>query len=450
MINILIFGMGKIYNKYKLKIKPNINVIGILDNNETVIGKIVDNVRVYNPEQVQNLEYDKILLLSAYCEDMRHQLLSLGVENARIEDYFEAYDLLMFDDNKIYGEVKTEKNIMVFSHSLRTTGAQNALFTLVKQLKLKNESLLVVSLEDGVQREWYLELGVPILITENITESNEVLMQLLAKTEKVIVNTLWMYRSILLSERFNKKMFWWIHETATIHDISLETFQYIKDMKNCIILSTSELIEENLNLLYGSPLNMKRLCYGLEEYYIEHQNNDVRNCITFACIGGISLIKGQDIFIRAVDKLNDSVKNKARFWIIGSGKFDDETTELIDKNNMKFLGEIDNKLISKVYEKIDVVVCCSRKDNVPIVVSEACMNGLVSIVSDSVGTAKIMDDNKNVLLYPCGNVDLLSSKIEWVINNYDKARKIGEASRTIYDKYFSMKKFVASINDLGL
>ena len=78
------------------------------------------------------------------------------------------------------------------------------------------------------------------------------------------------------------------------------------------------------------------------------------------------------------------------------------------------------------------------------------MNGLVSIVSDSVGTAKIMDDNKNVLLYPCGNVDLLSSKIEWVINNYDKARKIGEASRTIYDKYFSMKKFVASINDLGL
>ena len=83
MVNIIIFGIGKMYEVRKSFFEENrdrINIVAFLDNNPEFQGKQKDGVAVYAPEKIEGLNYDCVLLLSKqYMKEMKDQLLSLGV-----------------------------------------------------------------------------------------------------------------------------------------------------------------------------------------------------------------------------------------------------------------------------------------------------------------------------------------------------------------------------------
>lgn len=78
-MKICIFGTGKIYNRYKDRLKSNVEIVCLIDNNKDKIGTYIDGIRVVSPNMLKNLEYDYICILSVYEEDMRKQLRDLGV-----------------------------------------------------------------------------------------------------------------------------------------------------------------------------------------------------------------------------------------------------------------------------------------------------------------------------------------------------------------------------------
>ena len=61
-MKIIIFGTGQMYRENRDCISYNDEIIGFLDNNQKLWGIKVDGKIVYNPGEILNIEFDKIIL----------------------------------------------------------------------------------------------------------------------------------------------------------------------------------------------------------------------------------------------------------------------------------------------------------------------------------------------------------------------------------------------------
>ena len=82
-MKILLFGTGDYYNRCK-KWFENQEVLALLDNSEQKQYTMIDGLKVLPPAEGVVLKYDIIVILSFYVEQMKRQLISLGVKPEKI------------------------------------------------------------------------------------------------------------------------------------------------------------------------------------------------------------------------------------------------------------------------------------------------------------------------------------------------------------------------------
>jgi glycosyltransferase involved in cell wall biosynthesis len=102
----------------------------------------------------------------------------------------------------------------------------------------------------------------------------------------------------------------------------------------------------------------------------------------FLYVGRLSEEKNLDFLVRLFNELPQYVLN-----IVGYGP-QEVYLKRIAKNNIKFIGEVDNNLLPDIYQKNDVFILPSISEPWGLVVEEALNNGLPVIVSDKVGCAE--------------------------------------------------------------
>ena len=85
-------------------------------------------------------------------------------------------------------------------------------------------------------------------------------------------------------------------------------------------------------------------------------------------------------------------------YLAGFGEQEQELRRLA-KENVHFLGAIDNKKLSTFYQQMDVFVLPSKSEPWGLVVEEALNNGSPVIVSDRVGCAEEIINNSNGLIF---------------------------------------------------
>ena len=76
MLNIIIFGTGKVFEKKIDTILTcnNLKIVGYIDNNPLKIGKRIQGKSVYNPEMIKDLSYDYVLITSEnYLREMEEE-----------------------------------------------------------------------------------------------------------------------------------------------------------------------------------------------------------------------------------------------------------------------------------------------------------------------------------------------------------------------------------------
>lgn len=448
-MRILIFGTGKVYERYKAQLRDDIIIVGFLDNDKEKQGKYFEGKKIYSPQEAVGLEYDLIFLMSIHHTAMREQLVEMGINDDKIYDFNRPWTVFRHDKILTYGDINELQGnlIAVFSHALTSTGAQNVLFQAAVVMKKNNYNIVVISRGDGVLREKFIAEGIAVIVCEDIITEGKALDMIKSKACMIWINTVWLYDIADYFGGTGLKTVWWIHESARESDISKRVFRRIASKSNIRIMSVSPVVDENIWHLYGEDIKVERLFYGLKDYnYYEDKASEnkvfEKNKIVMACIGGVSRIKGQDFLIKVIDCLPEYVKEKSRFLIIGAGTLDDDSLKIVAQNDcIEVIGEVDNSKMPYIYQTIDGIICCSRQDAMPVVVAEACMNMKFSIVSDAAGISRLLTDNKNALIFKSENIEELQEKIMWVVNNYQQAEKIGQASRSVYDKYFSLDIF---------
>lgn len=444
-MKIAIFGTGKRYLQLKDKLRKDIDIIVFLDNDPIKWGKTIDGISVINPKEIMHYTFDFVFLMSIYQKEMRDQLIQIGVAERKIIVDDQKERVCVSDSTKYFGNFPERaccEKILIYSHALNSTGAQNVLYLAMEVLQKNEYQLAVISKTDGILRDKILSMGIPVIIMGNPHVDNDDFRELISWADKVIVNTVWLYYAVDELTELKKKVIWWIHETVGFDLLSDNLVEY---MKNSDLLSTyvvSPLVKRRMVQKYGEGLKLGELAYGLPRYENVNKGLAKRRGKVFAIIGGMGWIKGQDIFIQAIGNMHEIYRQKAEFWIVGGGQLAESELRCVASYScIKIIGEVVNHKMPDIYNEIDCVVCCSREEAMSVVVTEGCMNEKPVIVSDAAGNADYIRDGENGLIFQCENSRQLAELMEWVIDNEEAAGRIGRRGREIYERYFTMEQF---------
>lgn len=451
-MKVVIFGTGKYYQNRKMDIAQDTEIITFIDNNQELAGQYLDGVQINLPKDLSAFSYDKILLMSVSAYEMRKQLLDMGVDSSRIW-YWEQYRSAVRHGtfNFYCGNeciVESSKKILIISDVLDYNGGTLAAVYAAKTLQERGYNVVLASCKGASKFiDEMVKERINIAIVPSFPYLQKEELYWVKQFDAVIVNEFQMINAVCQASKIIPTL-WWIHEPSDMYQNVLDKFEDCVDNKalNLVnIMAVSSIPKHNFNTYFPDRIK-QTLQYGIPD---ENEHGVVRKCkdseIVFAVVGGVVERKAQDIFIRAANMLEDEEKRDAQFWIIGfigTDKYSNEIRNLAANDpRIKIWGELTREEIREVYQDIDVVVCPSREDPLPIVMTEGMMYGKVCLTSDANGTIDYIEDSKNGFICKVEDANSLSKKMQWIIRHKTELHKIQKNARKTYEENFTLEKF---------
>ena len=462
-MKVIVFGTGLFFENRK-DMFQGVDIVAFLDNNEKMQGKQYEGVYIHKPDLALTIECDYIVIMSnRYEVEMIKQLLQLGVDDKKIISYA-YFAQIVIEENSVscmqmyykrnypYDKGRAKK-ILLVTHELTLSGAPMVLFYAAEILKKNGYDVVVVSPFEGPLKEKFLEEGIRVCVDDSINQDNQFIRVWAEEFDGVIVNTLVLGKLIDTLSGINTRVMWWLHESNTIYDKEFNRLKPKKIGNNIQIYCVGELAKGCFeqyfdgvpckNLLYGLPDDNKGKVTGW---------SNKNGKIVFAVIGGLQKRKGQDIFVEAVSRLSMEEKNKAEFWIIGSSKLDSDFSTKIKsaariEPSIVLIEEMQHQMLLENYKNIDVVVCPSTDDPMPVTATEAMSFYRTCMVSTGTGTASLITDGEDGFVFE-NNSQELADKMSKIIDNPLALEEMSIKSHMLYEKYFENSIFERNLLEI--
>lgn len=446
-MKILVFGFGEYYHKWKNYLSSHAQIIAIIDNNKRLYAHCIDEVPIISPYDIAHFSYDKIIIMSSYKKAMKQQLLEIGINKNKILYWEEFRSEIEHGNLKLYcrnNKITKSKHILIISADLNYDGGSFAAAYAAMAMQKKGYNVILAA--PSADSSFIKEAGrekINIVICPSLPYLREDELFWIRQFDIVIVNV---FPMVLCAYEISKikPVLWWIHESKELYENIIYQFSQCTKpelLSNINTLAVSSISQKNFNY-YFPDLIKDTLAYGIPDRY---EYTSSKGILIFALIGTIQPLKAQDIFIQAVKLLKNSDKKNVQFWIIGHLGTDSYSRSIKDSASqdsaIQILGKLTRDEIHNRYKDIDVVVCPSLEDSLPIVMTEGMMYKKVCITSDASGTAAYIKNGLNGFICKKGDALDLSKKMHWVINNKEKLQEIGEQARKTYEKYFTLEKF---------
>lgn len=244
-----------------------------------------------------------------------------------------------------------------------------------------------------------------------------------------------------------------------INDKIYNKFIAISDYARKIIMKDGIIDKSKTELLYNAiQLQDFDKTISIEE------KNALRKKYGIAPDDVVILFSGRTIPQKGVKQLISSFKKlknieKSKLLIVGSANygeriktdFDYELEELAEsvKDKIKFTGYIENKELYKIHSISDIAVVPSMWEELfGLVVVEAMSSGLPLIVTKSGGIPEIVDDECAFILEKDENlINNLADKIDYLVENPEKRKKMGEHGKESSKKY-GMEQYMTNFYDM--
>ena len=448
--NILVFGTGDYYQRYKSWLEEY-NILALLDNSARKQGTTLDDCPIVSPKEGIKLEYEFIIILSIYDREIREQLLTLGVNNDLIYNQNDLHLLLtpgVMRPLSIYIGNNSELNnyeaysydasgkIVLFSNDLHINGASLALINAAEVLSKKHDVVVVTS-EDGPCREILTGKKIDVIIDNNIAIVSMAQIPWLAVAKLIVCNTIHFYR-FLIERHIEVPVIWWLHEPAFFYEGIERNALMSVPQENMTVLAVSTIAKQPY-LSYHPNVSVNILPVYVDKSCKQHKQEHEK--FTFATIGYIRPWKGQDIFIDAAQKILQ-VYNDVNFLVVGddSSPFAQELKKA-ESDKIHFTGERNPEQLNDMYNDIDIIVCPSRIESLSIVVIEGMFREIPSIVSSSAGISEYITDGFDGWIFKSENIDELINKMVFAIENKKTVSNVGRNSKVIYENNFTKKVF---------
>ncbi len=213
----------------------------------------------------------------------------------------------------------------------------------------------------------------------------------------------------------------------------------LSDVSSVTSESDKKYIADTLKIT-KSPLVIKSFI-DTNIFKSEEKRNLKVNQILF--IGRISYEKNLLNILKAVNEHNLTLN------IVGSGPERENLEEFSLKNNLKikFLGNINNKVLNSTINDFDYFILCSLSEGLPKSLLEALSAERICIGSNVTGISSIIKDEINGFLSKNNEVNEISSTIKRAINFKDK-QFIKENARKTILKDYDFESFYKKVNGL--
>lgn len=447
----VIFGTGMMYQRNSAWI-PADDIVAFIDNDPKKQGSYLNGIQINAPEYILNISYDKIVLMSAKLQEMKEQLLDMGISEDSIWSWKHyKYECLrgvlrLYCYHKEQGN--TKGRILIISQHLRYDGAAIAAVHAVKALQLRKYQVVLAapSGDETFIEEMSGRGGINIIICPVICYSDQTDLYWIKQFDVAIVNVFPMMPCACEISKF-KPVLWWLHEVKAAYELTQKEFpQYdsISAMKLINIAAVSTVAKRNFEEHYPDRVN-HILPYGIPDEYISSFHKEKTHKFTFAIIGAIEERKAQKLFVEAVTYFSKEELKDLEFLIIGMNHADEyyrEVRILADEvPQIKMTGQLTREEMKKIYQKIDVVVCASMEETMSIVITEGMMYEKVCITTKTTGIAEYITNGKNGFVCRTGDAKSLWTSMKWIVEHRDQLQSIRNCARETYLEHFSMESF---------
>jgi len=250
-----------------------------------------------------------------------------------------------------------------------------------------------------------------------------------------------------ICERCKKRKFFWppivrckkdsfsASTMATIETI-IHRVMKVNDMVD-VFISPSEFLRNKL-IEYGFNEDKTVCLNNFNNIGLINGKNGVGEYYLY--VGRISEEKGIKTLVDAAIKVN-----AGKLKIVGDGPIRDEMVSYARSKNgdnrIEFLGHKSHEEVIKLIRSCQFLVLPSEcYENFPYSVLEAVACGKPVIASRIGGIPEIVRNWETGLLFELGNLEHLSLKIKYLLNNPDITEEMGENARTFVEKELSDEK----------
>lgn len=200
-------------------------------------------------------------------------------------------------------------------------------------------------------------------------------------------------------------------------------------------------------VVYDGVVSSKHLKQLRDEDGSREENSDP---YTFAIVGKINPAKDQKQALRALRRLK---REKREVHLLVAGDGTDKHVESLQylcqslslSRNVSFLGYVSDPF--EVYHRADAVLMCSSHEAMGRVTAEAMAAGRPVIGCDSDGTAELVDDGHNGLLYDGSTEDLADCMIQFT-DSPGWARSLRQNGREKASREFTNEVYVQQVYDV--
>lgn len=437
-----IFGTGKYAEAFSIFFEVN-DICCYIDNDINKQGKEFNGKKTFAPDEVDYSRIDCVIVMVLKNKEIISQLTSMGVDKKKIISYKEIgkkFGLHIYINNcgqqvEIRQWNFREKNLLLMVHELSRTGVPVAVMHLADLLRELGYGVVIGSLRSGSITNELQDRNIPYIENLGAFYDCDALEDFINCFDGVIMGTLAVAQFAVNFKSYSNPVFWWINES---HKGVFKTYVLPKHENNFFYLADGEKTVKMFKTYYPER-EVSNLYYYLPEE--DERNSAVSNeKICFGMVGSHVRRKGQDVLVAAIKRIPDEIRKNMVFYIIGpeNGSYTKEWKTQADMiPEIKMIGELSQSELKKMYSEFDVLICPSRDDTVPIVVTQAFQNSIPCIVSDQVGQSIYMKNDYGGYVFDSENTEQLSDAIVVMYNNKEKRAQQGREGREIFEKYFS-------------
>ena len=451
MTHIIIFGTGQhLKNRMKF-LSADIEILAFSDNKSCLWGQEFLGKQVIAPDEIPSLNFDTVIIATnKYYGEISQQLSEFGIRPEQI------YSLDIFIAQQSRGQISYygigtalyEADALLISTDINYNGGTLACVYAAQALQ-KDYKNVCIAAPAGNQKliQEINDQGITVAIAPALLAPGPDELTLAAGAEFVLVNV---YQSIAAACEFSrvKPVLWWVHESSDLIEDTDEFYhchEIVPDFHRIHTVAVCSNVRADLKKAWPDfPVSIMN--YGLPDFY---QPDSVARSyghpIIFAVVGCVIHKKAQDIFVKAAIRYNKVCDVPAEFWIIGSDIQPEYFTSVMsmaeNTANIIWKGELTREEIEAVYPQINVIVCPSRYEGIPIVVNEGLMNAKVCIVADTAGNNDYIVDGESGFFFHSEDADELADKMAYAAENYDNLGKMRQKARQVYVDHYSMEPF---------
>jgi glycosyltransferase involved in cell wall biosynthesis len=170
----------------------------------------------------------------------------------------------------------------------------------------------------------------------------------------------------------------------------------------------------------------------------------------FICVGRLEKIKGHDVLMKAFGKMKSM--RGVKLLIVGDGPVREEIENHVREQGLqhmvRMLGHRND--IPYLLNLSDCFVLSSRSEGLSCSIIEAMAAGLPVIATDVGGNSELVTDDVNGYLVPSENPDVLSKRMQIMIQDTTKRQNFAEMSLNRAREHYSldsmMEKYLDNYN----